>query len=78
MRFHIDSREERVSQRWVDCEFPHRLERRMKHFLQGCENLLLSRRDLKTLRGNSKGKVQRGQYQVVVGCYRVRQSFTGP
>ncbi|KAG7020597.1 MFP1 attachment factor 1, partial [Cucurbita argyrosperma subsp. argyrosperma] len=35
VRFHIDSREERVSQRWVDCEIPHRLERKTNILYEG-------------------------------------------
>ena len=47
-------------QRGLDCEIPHRLGRRTKHFFMGVWKPLPSRRVLKTLRGSPKGKAQGG------------------
>ena len=49
-------------QRGLDCEIPHRLGRRTKHFFMGVWKPLPSRRVLKTLRGSPKGKAQGEQY----------------
>ena len=59
-------------ERRVDCEIPHWLGRRTKHFFIRVWKSFPNRRVLKTLRGSRKGKVQRGQYLSAVGlnCYK--------
>jgi len=58
--------EEARPQRGMDCEIPHWLRRRTKHFVKVWKPLT-SRRVLKTLRGSPKGKAQRGQYLLAIG-----------
>ena len=48
-------------QRGVNCEISHRLGRRTTPFIKVWKHLT-SRRVLKTLRGNLKGKAEKGQY----------------
>ena len=61
--------------REVDCEIPHRLERRTKHCLKGCGNLSLLE-VFQNLEESPEGKTQREQYLLAVGlnCYKWYQS----
>ena len=62
--------------RGMDCEIPHRLGRRTKHFLKRAWKPLISKR-FKTFWGSLEGKAQRGQYWLAVGlcCYRINGPF---
>ena len=57
-------------QRGVDCEIPHRLKRRTKHFFTNEWKPLPNIHNLEILRGNSTGKLQREPYLLVgLSCY---------